>query len=167
MPVVSNTSPIWNLASIERLDLLHDQFSELLIPDEVWQELQVGHEYPELARIQRAIDAKWILIKSQTNLHLYQSLMLKLDSGESAAISLALELGAKQILIDETDGRNTAKAMGLHPIGVLGVLLHAKNSGKIVSVSQDVMRLRHEAGFFIAESLFQRVCAMAGESVIR
>jgi predicted nucleic acid-binding protein len=57
--------------------------------------------------------------------------------------------------------------MGLHPIGVLGVLLHAKNSGKIVSVSQDVMRLRHEAGFFIAESLFQRVCAMAGESVIR
>ena len=57
MRVVSNTSPIWNLASIERLDLLRDQFSEILIPHEVWQELQPGHEYPEVARIQRAINA--------------------------------------------------------------------------------------------------------------
>ncbi len=41
-PVVSNTSPIWNLASIERLDLLHDQFSIIRIPQDVWSELQVG-----------------------------------------------------------------------------------------------------------------------------
>ncbi len=35
MPVVSNTSPIWNLASIGRLDLLHDQHDE-----EIWQALE-------------------------------------------------------------------------------------------------------------------------------
>lgn len=163
MPVVSNTSPIWNLASIERLDLLHDQFSEIHIPHEVWQEFQVGYEYPEVARIQRAIDAQWITVRSLTNPYLQQSLMLELDAGESAAIALALELGVSQILIDETDGRTAAKAMGLQPIGILGVLLRAKDEGKIVSVSQDMLRLRHEAGFFIAESLFQRVCELAGE----
>lgn len=63
MHVVSNTSPIWNLASIERLDLLHDQFPEVFIPEEVLAELQVGSEYPEITRIQKALDEQWIQIK--------------------------------------------------------------------------------------------------------
>lgn len=148
MPVVSNTSPVWNLASIERLDLFQSQFSEVLIPHEVWQELQANHDYPEAVRIQRAIDEQWVKVVSLTNTHLRQSLMLDLDYGESAAIALALELGVGRILIDETDGRRTAKAMGLHPIGVLGVLIRAKDDGMIVSVSQEMTRLRREAGFF-------------------
>lgn len=163
MPVVSNTSPIWNLASIERLDLLHDQFSVVRIPDEVWQELQVGQEYPEVARIRQAIDAHWITVESLCNPYLQRSLMRELDAGESAAIALAIEQGVSRILIDEMDGRTAAKAMGLRPIGILGVLLRAKAEGEIVSVSQDMARLRHEAGFFIAESLFQRVQELAGE----
>lgn len=163
MPVVSNTSPIWNLASIERLDLLRDQFGEIRIPHEVWQELQAGHEYPEAARIQRAITAKWMNVAALTYPYLQQSLMLELDRGEAAAIALALELGVSQVLIDEADGRTVAKAMGLHPIGILGVLLRAKREGTIASVSYEMSRLRHEAGFFIAESLFQHVREAAGE----
>lgn len=163
MPVVSNTSPIWNLASIERLDLLHEQFSDVRIPHDVWQELRVGHEYPEVARIQRAIDAKWITVESLSNPYLQQSLMLEIDRGEASAIALALELGIRQVLIDETDGRSAAKAMGLRPIGILGILLRAKDEGKIASVSHEMSRLRHEAGFFIAESLFQHVREVAGE----
>jgi predicted nucleic acid-binding protein len=58
MPVVSNTSPIWNLAAIERLDLLHEQFSDLYIPDDVWDELQVMRDCPEVSRIQQARDAQ-------------------------------------------------------------------------------------------------------------
>jgi len=149
MPVVSNTSPIWNLASIERLDLLHEQFSDVRIPHDVWQELRVGHEYPEVARIQRAIDVKWITVEPPSNPYLQQSLMLEIDRGEASAIALALELGVHQVLIDETDERSAAKAMGLRPIGILGVLLRAKDEGKIASVSHEMSRLRHEAGFFI------------------
>lgn len=40
MPVVSNTSPISNLALIERLDLLRDQFGTILIPEAVERELK-------------------------------------------------------------------------------------------------------------------------------
>ena len=47
MPVVSNTSPIWDLASLERLGLLHDQFPDVRIPQDVLNELQIGYEYPE------------------------------------------------------------------------------------------------------------------------
>ena len=35
MPTVSNTSPIFNLACIDRLSLLHDQFGTLWIPEAV------------------------------------------------------------------------------------------------------------------------------------
>jgi predicted nucleic acid-binding protein len=163
MPVVSNTSPIWNLISLERLDLLHDQFPEC-IPQDVLDELQVGHDYPEMARIQQALDAQWLRVASLTNLYVQQSLMLELDRGEAAAIALALELGLTHILIDEADGRATAKAMGLRPIGVLGILLRAKHAGKIVSLSEEMSRLRHDAGFFIAESLFQRLRKEVGET---
>lgn len=163
MLVVSNTSPIWNLASLDRLDLLHDQFPDVRIPRDVLVELQAGHDYPEMKRIRQALQAQWLTVESLMNPHLQQSLLLELDRGEAAALALALELGATQILIDEADGRAAAKAMGLRPIGVLGILLRAKYEGKIASLSSEMSRLRHDAGFFIAESLFQRLCKDAGE----
>jgi hypothetical protein len=163
MRVVSNTSPLWNLASIERLDLLHEQFPDIRIPDAVWRELQVGQEYPEVTRLQHALEQRWITVEGIKTPYIQQSLMLELDRGEAAAIALALELGVRQILIDETDGRIAAKAMGLHPIGILGVLLRAKYAGKILSLSDEMLRLRREAGFFIADALFQQLQHEVGE----
>jgi len=37
--VVSNTSPITNLAAIGRLDLLHQIYREVVVPEAVFQEL--------------------------------------------------------------------------------------------------------------------------------
>lgn len=163
MRVVSNTSPIWNLASIQRLDLLHDQFPDILIPSEVFAELQLGSGYPETSRIQHALDVQWIQVEHLKTLHLKRSLMLELDQGEAAAIALTLEQNIIRIIIDEADGRTTAKALGLHPIGILGILLRAKHDGKIGSVKHEMQKLRHGAGFFIAESLFQRILVEARE----
>ncbi|CAN2048871.1 DUF3368 domain-containing protein [Candidatus Magnetomoraceae bacterium gMMP-1] len=163
MPVVSDTSPIWNLASIQQLDLLHEQFPLVLIPSEVLAELQLESGYPETALIQQALKAQWIQVKRLGLSHLKQSLMRELDQGEAASIALALEYNITKIIIDEADGRSIAKALGLRPTGVLGILLRAKNKGKIESVKQEMQKLRHNAGFFIAESLFQRVLVEAGE----
>ncbi|MFH0995529.1 MAG: DUF3368 domain-containing protein [Pseudomonadota bacterium] len=163
MRIVSNTSPIWNLASIERLDLLHDQFEEVLIPKDVLAELQLGSGHPETDRIRHALEAQWIKVEHLKTSHLKQSLMLKLDQGEAAAIALALEYNISRILIDETDGRITAKALGLQPVGALGVLLRAKHEGKLESLKREMIKLKHEAGFFIADSLFEKILADAGE----
>lgn len=73
MRVVSNTSPIWNLASIERLDLLHDQCPEVLIPPEVLAELQLESGCPETARIQHALDAQWIQVEHLRTSYLKRS----------------------------------------------------------------------------------------------
>lgn len=40
--VVSDTSPLLNLALIERLDLLESQFSSITVPSQVWDELTNG-----------------------------------------------------------------------------------------------------------------------------
>ncbi len=42
MIVVSNTSPIINLAQIEHLDLLHELFGTVLIPQAVYEEIAVA-----------------------------------------------------------------------------------------------------------------------------
>ncbi len=135
----------------------------MLIPDEVLAELRVGYDYPAMVEIQRALDEKWLKIEHLNNQHLKQSLMLELDSGEAAAIALAIELGIPRILIDEADGRAAAKTMGLQPTGVLSILLRAKDEGEIISLLDELLKLRHESGFFIAEALFQRILRKAGE----
>jgi uncharacterized protein len=60
MPVVSNTSPILNLAIVDRLTLLQQQFGKILIPSVVLEELKVSEERPGSQVIREAISAGWI-----------------------------------------------------------------------------------------------------------
>lgn len=52
MPVVSNTSPILNLAIIDLLPLLQEQHEQVLIPPGVVEELRPNENLPESAAIQ-------------------------------------------------------------------------------------------------------------------
>ena len=90
MRVVSNTSPIWNLASIRRLDLLREQWHEVLIPAEVLAELQMGSGYPETDRIRVALDAQWIRVTPLTSSDLKRSLMRELDVSDTFSITFCV-----------------------------------------------------------------------------
>ena len=65
--------------------------------------------------------------------------------------------------MDERDGRAKAKGLGLQPVGILGVLLRAKLAGQIPSVETSLRALKIEAGFFIANELYDGVLIQAGE----
>jgi predicted nucleic acid-binding protein len=54
-----------------------------------------------------------------------------LDAGEREAISLALELGTKTVLIDEADGRRQAEILHLEVRGTLGILERGARIGRI------------------------------------
>lgn len=60
MPVVSNTSPILNLAIIGEIHLLREQFEEILIPEAVLEELHVEKDLPGSRAVRDAIKAGWI-----------------------------------------------------------------------------------------------------------
>lgn len=164
MPIVSNTSPLLNLAIINQLVLLQQQFIQVLIPPAVLTELKPESDLPGAQAIREALQARWLCTAELQDIHLARALGLELDQGEAEAITLALELGARQVLMDEHDGRNKAKSLGLQPIGVLGVLLRAKHDGNLDSVKAAMQALRYKAGFFIAQALFLEVLAQAGES---
>jgi len=163
MPVVSNTSPILNLAIIDRLDLLRQQFEEVLIPPAVVDELKADTDFPGADRIRQALAATWLHSHELTHVDVARALKRDLDQGEAEAIALALQLGLGVVLMDEHDGRAAAKAMGLTPVGVLGVLLRAKHAGRLESVKLAMRALQDEAGFYIADDLFDAVLREAGE----
>lgn len=89
---------------------------------------------------------------------------MELDRGEAEAIALAIERKADTILMDEREGREAARRLGLNPVGALGVLLKAKANGHVESLRIEMERLRSEAGFFIAEELRTALLDAAGES---
>ncbi len=163
MPVVSNTSPILNLAIIGRLDLLKRQFDVVLIPAQVRAELKLDTEFAGVAVMRQAMKDGWLREFELNDVDLYRVLSLELDAGESAAIALAIEQKTGMILLDESDGRSKAKAMGLRPVGVLGILLRAKRDGSLKSVKEAMESLRKDAGFFVDEHLYESVLKEADE----
>lgn len=164
MLAVSNTSPISNLAFIGRLDLLKLQFETLWIPPEVERELALHPDPDALAAIQDALNSQWIRTAPVSNLHLVSLLSLQLHRGEAEAISLASEMKANVVLIDEQEGRQLASALGLSVTGVLGVLLKAKRMGQIPNLKTEIDSLRTKANFFIGSSLEANILSAAGES---
>jgi uncharacterized protein len=163
MLAVSNTSPISNLASIGRLELLKSQFSALWIPDAVAGELAAHPDPIAQAMIQNAIRDKWIQIRAPQDAGLLRLLLLQLHRGEAEAIALATDLNADFVLIDEQEGRQLASKTGLAVTGVLGVLLRAKSAGEIPAVKPEMENLRTKAHFFVSSAIEMKILAAAGE----
>jgi predicted nucleic acid-binding protein len=164
MLAVSNTSPISNLASIGRLNLLQLQFGVIYIPDAVAIELSAHPDPVAHAAIQDAIHSGWLQTRSATNSALLTVLLSQLHAGESEAIALAVECSADRVLIDEKEGRNLAALSGLSVTGALGILLRAKVTGHIPAIQPEIEALRDRARFFLRPALVAKILAEAGEA---
>jgi predicted nucleic acid-binding protein len=163
MPVVSDTSPILGLAAIDYLELLREQFGAVLIPPAVLAELKSETDFRGAALIRQALESGWLEMRQVQNISLTRALSIELDQGEAQALTLAVDLGLDIIAMDEYQGRIHARAMGLKPVGVLGILLRAKKTGHIDSLKTSMDSLRKEIGFFIADDLYKEILKQAGE----
>lgn len=161
MSIVSNASPLISLARIGQLDLLRQLYSELLIPEAVWQEVVIeGAGQPGAEQVQ---GATWIRTQAVTNHSLVLALRQELDTGEAEAIVLALEQKAELLLMDERLGRETARHLGLRYTGLIGVLTEAKHKKLISTIKPQLDALRDAAGFRLGDALYRRVLQDAGE----
>src|SRR5262249_23248954 len=149
-----DTSPIRALAHLSLLTLLQELFDEVLVPPAVDVELRNPPE--GLPRVD-VRDFEFVTIETPRDRNKVQDLLKVLDPGESEALVVALEIGVSAILIDETAGRAMAKKLGLLPIGVLGILVRAKQRGLIPGVRSLLDRLRGELGFFISDQLHAEI----------
>jgi predicted nucleic acid-binding protein len=159
--VVSNTSPITNLAAIDQLHLLREIYGTILIPQAVYDELTVfDRPVPGTAEVQMF---DWINVRRVTDRNQVANLRQVVDAGEAEAIALALELSAERLLIDEASGRALAESLGLSITGIFGTLLIAKQRGLVLS-SQPLMEdLIQKAGFWVSPGLYRLVLDSAGE----
>lgn len=161
MIIVSDTSPINNLAAINQLDLLRQLYNTVVIPEGVYREL-TEPDFPVAGAIEvQSFD--WIQTRQVTNRILVEVLQHELDIGEAEAIALSLELEADQVLIDERRGRIVAARLNLRYTGILGILVEAKGQGLIPAIKPLLDALINQAGFWIAEPLYNRVLQIAGE----
>lgn len=153
MIVVSDTSPLTALLTVNASEILPQLFGEVIVPRAVWQELQRSHPVlPAWLKARDVADARETL-----------RLATVVDQGEAEAIELAKELRAELLLIDERKGRRLATQEGIPIIGLLGVVLLAKRKSLIPSARVLLDALRLEAGVYLSENLLERALASVDE----
>ena len=151
--IVSNASPLIALEQIGCLHLLEPLFGKILIPPAVAREVAPTVTLPA-----------WVEQHSLTQAIGPLILGAALGAGESEAISLALEIGAQRVILDDRPARRLAQALHLPIIGTLGILLAAKRHHLLPAVqpSLDAL-LRYD--FRIAPDLYRQILSDAGEGI--
>ena len=117
MIVISDTSPINYLVLIDEIELLPKLFGAIIIPPAVLSELQ-RIEAPDEVRTWLAINPNWLELRTVSAI----DATITLGAGESEAISLAKEINADLVLIDDRKARLAAIERGLSVAGTLNIL---------------------------------------------
>lgn len=156
MIVISNSTPLIALSRINKFDLLREYFGEIHIPKEVFNE--VVTRGGNLSGAEEVASAEWIKVENTGDKIAVESLSITLDKGEAEAIVLAREMNAL-LIIDDGDGRRTAESLGLKITGTLGILLLAREDGKLdlKTAIDDLMA----AGFRLSEKEYKKILSLS------
>ena len=156
MIVISNASPLIGLCRINRLHLLRDLWSNILIPEAVYQEVVVhGSGRPGAQSVANAC-RDWIQVRTVSNRCEVEALQAILDDGEAEAIALGQELQANLLLLDNREPRLFAKKVGLPVMGTVGILRFAWQKGLLGSPGDELSELQRK-GFWIDDALIEQI----------
>jgi uncharacterized protein len=167
MIAVSNSSPLMWLPKIGCLQLLEKMFPDgVVFPGAVFDEVVIqGGDRAGVGECRSGLSRGWLKVlpvEGEAEHLLALSLKDDLDPGEAEAIALALRLKPHLILLDEHEAREKAKHLGLKPMGVLGVLLYAKEREWLPAVKPLVDDLWRQ-GFRVSKNLYKEILGLAGE----
>lgn len=164
MIVVSDTSPITNLAAIAQLDLLQQLYTRLIIPTAVYNEMvEVDKVVPGAVEVQTLSWIETQAVADAQRVTDLQTSQENIDLGEAEAIILAVELKADLLLMDERRGRALATSYGLSVTGLLGVLLQAKRNNLISTVKPLMDQLIEQVDFRVSSQLYITILQSASE----
>jgi len=161
MIVISNTTPLIGLATIQRFDLLRQLFGRIYIAEAVYHEAVITGREEGGAR-QDVSAATWIEMVRVKDRLAVEVLLDELDSGEAETLVLAREMEADWVLMDEKKGRRKLSKLGLNKVGTVGILLKAKQVGLLPGIGPDLERLQKQ-GFSLSQTVVDAVLRQAGE----
>jgi len=134
--VVADCSPIRYLMVIEAVQILPQLYDSVIIPQSVLAELTHRHA-PAKVRAWASSLPPWAEVRTASRVELAEVL----DAGEAEAITLAKELSAQFVLIDERSARRIARDEGLLVAGTVSVLEQAADRG-LLNLPDALQKLR-------------------------
>lgn len=135
MIVVCDTSPVNYLVLIDEIDLLPQLFTTVVLPAGVLAELQHPRTPPRVASWAHELPP-WVRVISPKG----PVEDVGLGRGEAEAITIAMQVAADVVLIDERKATVVARHRGLLVTGTLGVLALAAGL-KLVDLDASIRRL--------------------------
>jgi predicted nucleic acid-binding protein len=134
--VIADTGPINYLLMIGHIGILPALFERVILPASVKDEL-ADPDAPELVRKWIADPPRWLDIRQTSG----PDAVADLGAGETGAITIAVELHADMLLMDERRGVRAARRLGIEVTGTLGILSRAGQRG-IIDLAEAFNRLK-------------------------
>jgi predicted nucleic acid-binding protein len=153
MIVVSDTSPILYLVSINRVELLPQLYEKIIIPDIVKAEMSATGA-PAVLKKWISNPPDWLEIRAVLDGDI--STLQRLHPGERAAILLAQKIKADLLLVDDKDAHQTAQSLGLKITGLLGILGEASKQNQL-DLASTINQLLRETNFRASPRLIREI----------
>jgi predicted nucleic acid-binding protein len=159
MKIVFNTSPLIFLTRLELLEIFLSQTEEYFTPQAVFDEIQAKEDEVSLSLKTIFANQKIEIKPIQMNV-LANSLSQRLGRSESEAMTLALELNANYIILDDFAARREASRLGLQVKGTLAIVKKLQQDGQITIENLEELYQRIiSIGFRVKRSIFDDIFA--------
>jgi predicted nucleic acid-binding protein len=145
---VVDTSCLILFTKIDRLNLLHKLFGEIIITQTVAGEFKKS--LPQWVKIVKVEPSEM------------KGLATFLDLGEASSIAFASSQDLPLLVIDENKGRKVAKEMEIEVTGSLGLLITAKQKGYLEAVKPVIAEIQ-QTNFRISVGLVHYVLEKVDE----
>jgi len=163
MTFVCNAGPIIALAKIDRLSLLKQMASSVIIPEAVFYEVlaKPGSDSYRILSASRSFLGVKVPPKIVTPSVRFAS--RNLDAGEKEVIALASSIKAPiTAVLDDAAGRRVASQLEIPVLGFAGILLIAKKQQFITHVIPLVEQARNQ-GYWLSDELMEIIKSLAKE----
>ena len=156
---IVDASPLIALGAVGRANLLLELTGELLVPGAVAEEVSQGPPEDSARRLlERGFGT------SATPAHVSGRLLAwGLGRGETEVLALASEISDARVVLDDAAARRCARTFGIPMIGTLGVVVRAKQLGRIESAAV-VFRSLRDRDFRVDDGVMKAVLEKVGES---
>jgi predicted nucleic acid-binding protein len=141
------------------LEMLRAGTADVVVPEPVMAEIQAhGSADPTVEAIGRVA---W-LTTAPAPVIPPEVVAWNLGPGESAVLALALAEPGSFAVIDDLEARRCARSLSIPLIGTLGLVILARQDGRIAAARPVVQRLR-ASGMYLSDRIINEALSRVGE----
>lgn len=163
---IADSSPLILLAKIGFLPLVPNMTTRLVIPSDVLDEINDAPASDPARQAVRAMAQAQTAVVATPRIPPLLAAR-RLGRGETATLAEALqrrEDGAPAAaILDDSEARREAKALGIPILGTVGILIRAKDDGIIHALCPYLHQLR-AVGMWGSEAFYQQAALSVGET---